>query len=55
MFLSSRHSLGTPTGSSAAGIFTPGIMPAPASPATAGKDPGTRAGAANGEIAEIPP
>lgn len=50
MFLSSRHSLGTPTGS-----ITPGIMPAPASPATAGKDPCTSAGAANEEIVETPP
>lgn len=54
MFLSSRHSLGTPIGSKPAGI-TPGIMPDPASPATAGKDPCTRAGAANEEIVETPP
>jgi hypothetical protein len=30
-------------------------MPDPASPATAGKDPCTRAGAANEEIVETPP
>ena len=42
MFLSSRHSLGTPTGSTTAGIFTPAKIPP-----TAGKPPCTR-GATNG-------
>ena len=50
MFLSSRHSLGTPTGSTTAGTFTA----SPASPATAGKPPCTR-GATNGETVEVAP